>query len=298
MSTILKKGSNGEQVKEVQISLKKLGYKVLVDGDFGPGTDTAIRQFQVNRGITADGIVGPTTAKLLHDMANETAVKVVVKHEAPAKLQVFDRIMPSDQYAKEVTDKKTIYIHHTAGNQRADLVIDGWNSNEVRVGTAYVIGGPDARVADMDGKIYRAFEDKYWCHHLGTKLRNNLQLNKESVGIEVCNWGPLTLKDGKFYNYVNRVVPNDEVCTLDKPFRGFKYYHAYSPKQLEVLKDLILNIAGRYNIPVKKTWTVADFDISADACAGKPGIYNHTNVRTDKTDCSPQPALLAMLNSL
>lgn len=53
---ILKLGSKGEKVKLVQQFLK-----VLVDGDFGPGTEKAVKQWQKLNGLVVDGIVGPST---------------------------------------------------------------------------------------------------------------------------------------------------------------------------------------------------------------------------------------------
>jgi len=54
-------GSAGEMVIELQGLLIKHGAKLKVDGDFGPRTDHAVRAFQKQAGLTADGIVGPKT---------------------------------------------------------------------------------------------------------------------------------------------------------------------------------------------------------------------------------------------
>lgn len=52
----LRKGSKGEWVKKMQ---KVLG--ATPDGDFGPGTEKAVKSWQAKNGLTPDGVVGPKT---------------------------------------------------------------------------------------------------------------------------------------------------------------------------------------------------------------------------------------------
>ena len=62
----LRKGASGNITKLLQEKLVKLGYNTNgVDGIFGSGTYTAVREFQKTRGITADGIVGQDTWRKL-----------------------------------------------------------------------------------------------------------------------------------------------------------------------------------------------------------------------------------------
>jgi putative chitinase len=57
---LLKNGSTGDLVKKLQ---SKLG--LATDGDFGPGTEKALKAWQQANGLTADGIAGDATlAKL------------------------------------------------------------------------------------------------------------------------------------------------------------------------------------------------------------------------------------------
>lgn len=64
--TLSKLGSRGEEVRKVQRKLKELGYYTgAVDGIFGTATKNAVKAFQKNCGITADGIAGPKTLKFL-----------------------------------------------------------------------------------------------------------------------------------------------------------------------------------------------------------------------------------------
>lgn len=51
-------------VRELQ-ELLTHRYNVAVDGQFGPGTETAVRQFQADHGLIVDGLVGPATWALL-----------------------------------------------------------------------------------------------------------------------------------------------------------------------------------------------------------------------------------------
>ena len=57
-----KYGSTGNEVKRIQQKLAELGYyNGSVDGIFGSRTQSAVKAFQRNVGLTADGIAGPAT---------------------------------------------------------------------------------------------------------------------------------------------------------------------------------------------------------------------------------------------
>ena len=65
-AAILKQGSSGDEVREVQRRLKLWGYyNGGVDGVFGAGTRKAVIAFQKKNGLKADGVVGKSTYKAL-----------------------------------------------------------------------------------------------------------------------------------------------------------------------------------------------------------------------------------------
>jgi len=176
-------------------------------------------------------------------------------------MDILKKYLPEDEYFPENTEKKSIVLHHTAGSHRPDWVVSAWDRDKtkggkaLRVATHYVIGGKSTRGNDIewDGKIVEAFDLKHWAHHLGTKNSNNSQLNKQSVGIEICNYGPLTKSEnGEFFTYVNSLVPKEDVIDLGKNWRGYRYYHNYTDKQIESVKYIIQILSEKFSIDVCK----------------------------------------------
>ena len=77
ISSTLKKGSKGNDVKTLQQALNKaLGTNLAVDGQFGKKTQAAVKQFQKKYGLTVDGVVGKQT---LTKLASLTGTKTTSK---------------------------------------------------------------------------------------------------------------------------------------------------------------------------------------------------------------------------
>lgn len=202
---------------------------------------------------------------------------------------------PETQYVKEVVKKTQIYLHHTAGGSSADAVFTDWAKSPERIATSFVISG--------NGEVVQGFDPKYWAFHLG--LRESAfhslglkyrSLDKSSIGIEICNWGQLTFKDGKYYTYVGREVHKNYVRTLDKPFKGFLHYYDYSPLQIESVRKILIGLNEVFNIPIDYNPDI--WDITNRALSGSSGVFTHNSVRRDKNDVYPHPDLIQMLKSL
>ena len=73
-----KKGNRGKEVEKIQAWLSLNGLGLKIDGDFGPATDYAVKEFQIRKNLKVDGIVGKKTfEKLIMPMRN--ALKEVPK---------------------------------------------------------------------------------------------------------------------------------------------------------------------------------------------------------------------------
>jgi N-acetyl-anhydromuramyl-L-alanine amidase AmpD len=203
--------------------------------------------------------------------------------------------LADNQFFKEDAPKTQIYLHHTAGNGNAEGVSRYWNGNETRIATAFIIG--------ENGLIVQCFSSKHWAWHLGIDNQDfavngakYVNLNKCSVGIEVCNWGYLKKKGDKYYNYAGGVVAPLNVTELDKPFKGFKYWYKYSDAQIESLRQLVEYLCDTYDIP--KEYRSEIWGIDKPAFQNVKGIYTHNSVRKDKSDMYPCPRVIEMLKNL
>lgn len=64
---------DSEDVRAMQLALSQAGYRIGVDGEFGPRTNQVLRQFQQQHRMTIDGVLGPMTAAML-DVDHATLV--------------------------------------------------------------------------------------------------------------------------------------------------------------------------------------------------------------------------------
>ena len=294
--TVYKRGSIGEQVKQIQKALD-----IKVDGIFGKGTEDAVKKFQGENYLTADGKVGPKTMKILMEKM-DTDLSVIIKPKE--SLDIKDYYLPKREYINGKYNNDYIVLHHTAGYDNPKAVVDCWAKDSLgRVATEFVIGGQrctDGR-SIYDGQIVRTYPEGNQGYHIGTS--GSSYMNIHSVGIELCNMG--WVKNGK--TYTGSIVRPDQIVSLKEPFRGYINWHKYTTKQIEVLRDLLLYVANRDNIDlhtgiykwIKTEGAMKAFDFHQDAYSGKvKGLITHANIRKSKYDVSPQPELIDMILTL
>lgn len=101
----LRKGCRNEYVSLLQTKLIMLGYdlgKYGADGDFGSKTQEAVKQFQTDRGLKADGIVGPNTwAELDKGSIGEVLYTVTIRGLKKTEADKLLKAYPSAVSSKE-----------------------------------------------------------------------------------------------------------------------------------------------------------------------------------------------------
>jgi hypothetical protein len=315
---------SGEDVTLLQTMLKEHGFfNERIDGNFGQNLLVSVTNFQRSIGTKADGIVGSLTWNKLMNFGKPVLIQNEIPYEISYVnqngLTVYNYSLSSDLYYQEDVKKETIWLHNTGGGSRPDWSVNGWEKEfekdlsgdpildqigrvkPLKVGVSYIIGRKSSSIDEKiwDGKILNTFDDKYWAYHLGINSNQSLDLNSKSIGIEFCNYGPLTLGiDGRFYNSVNKVVNEKEVVKLNKPYRGYDYFERYTESQLESARALILHLINKHAIKIDgKIYNENWFNYNSHYHSNG-GIRSHSHIKKDVFDIFPQKEMIQMLNSL
>lgn len=209
--------------------------------------------------------------------------------------KIVQKRLSNDQFFQDLHPKKQIYLHHTAGGPNAVSVANYFQQKEGRVATAFVIGA--------DGTIVQLFSSKHWAYHLGLKPEvfaekgvDYKSLDKISIGIEICNYGPLAKKNGYFYNYVGGKVDRSQITELKSKYKGHIWWQKYTDEQIESTRQLLVYLCDTYGI--SKEYADVIFDIDKRALKGENGVFTHNSVRHDKSDIYPCPRMIEMLKNL
>lgn len=218
------------------------------------------------------------------------------------------------QYTSMDTSSKKcqIYLHHTAGGPNPYGVVDYWNYNSEKVATPFIIAGYHVKNKAgqlwKDGDIIQCFSSKNYAYHLNVSSKgnkapsqyktsaNDQDLAERSIGIELCNYGYITRKGDQYFSYTGSQVSENNIITYNNRFKGNLYYERYTLGQISSLRELLIYLCDRYNIP--RIYNDDIWGITERALKGEPGIYTHNSVRSDKSDVHPQPDLIEMLKTL
>jgi len=179
LSTILKRGSTGPEVRQVQRLLSLAGSRprLASDGQFGPTTERAVLDFQSRHGLRADGQVDSIMWSALQRATPESDPPAAqpatdgTTQEPDAKVRGYPGIkefIPSTRHSSRDGAKPTkIVLHCTESSFKSAL--QELSGGPRRVSVHYLI--------DRNGDIYQLVPDDEIADHC-------MGANRDSIGIE------------------------------------------------------------------------------------------------------------------
>jgi len=108
---LLRKGSKGKEVKELQEALG-----IGADGIFGSGTEAAVKKFQKENGLVADGIVGSRTWEAIGIDTDQNNTAEESEYTTKEGLIIDRQYLDKDEYVRDYGKIEPLgfFIHHTA----------------------------------------------------------------------------------------------------------------------------------------------------------------------------------------
>ncbi|MDX1907036.1 MAG: N-acetylmuramoyl-L-alanine amidase [Bacteroidia bacterium] len=191
----------------------------------------------------------------------------------------------SGYFSPESVAKERIVLHYTVGNLRSDIY-SLTDPARGKVSVAYVVA--------RDGTIYQLFDPACWSYHLGKgALGGNEAESRKTIGIELSNYGGLTLQGNQLMTAYSSATHPDPYCDLTQQtlyqqvsYRGAQYFATFTDAQYNSLSQLLRFLTAAFLIPrdflpesIRYTQT--------DKVLTHRGIVSHVNYRSDKFDIGP-----------
>lgn len=304
---------SGEDVRHMQLKLKELGFhKGRVDGNFGQDTLVSVSNFQRDAGFKADGVVSLLTWSRLNNYEKaETKVIDEIPYDicyvTDDGLKLYDSKLDEQYFYTNKTKKTTIWIKSTLSSLSPNNYIGNWSKvydrdkdgslleEELKNSTHYTIGGFSKNDTKWDGKVIRNFEEKFWSYH-SPFLNTTKRLNQSIISIELCNLGPLLNIGGSFYTRDGQLVDESEVVELD--FRGYKFWHKYTDKQIESLRKLLTYLVKKWDIDTSKSEIDFNWFEYHKKWESPVGLRTDSQISYEKIGIFPQDEIIQILSSL
>jgi peptidoglycan hydrolase-like protein with peptidoglycan-binding domain len=226
----VKKGNEGEKVKELQTLLNKVGYNVgKADGIFGAKTDEQVRYFQRDHKLAVDGIAGNATFQALDAVSDAIDAKAKAQAEAKAKAEA------EAKRKAEEAKKPTVVTTAPANDVYGTIKVLASNLN-VREKADF-----NSKIVKVvqKGESYKVYAQKNGLYHLGgnqyvtanakyVQFTKNPNFGKAKL-LEVTVGELFTYKTAN-WNDKGEIVKKGEVFTISKELTvdGSKMYQLKS----------------------------------------------------------------------
>ena len=159
-STTLRSGSSGSSVSQLQQRLKELEYySGTVDGKYGTGTANAVKAFQENNNLRADGVAGPATQTAMYAFS---AVKASSTGGAPSSSGT---TTTSTTTTRATPTPRPTAVPSVSGRTDVYLKIGDSNNNVKTMQTrlvalGYLSGTPDGNFQETTEAAVVAFQKR------------------------------------------------------------------------------------------------------------------------------------------
>jgi N-acetylmuramoyl-L-alanine amidase len=145
------------------------------------------------------------------------------------------------KFAKGLPD--TIIIHYTAGLDATSSIRTLCNTDGANRASAHLVVGRDSSVTQLV-----SFDTIAW--HAGkSSYQGRIGFNQYAIGIEIDNAGELKKVEDKYIAWFGKEYKAEDVLKLRHRNQTMeKYWHAYTPDQIVIVRDICSVLCKAYPI--------------------------------------------------
>ena len=257
---------------------------------------SAIRKWQKDRGLTADGLCGPTTYRrvwterdaeisdYIYTCPKEKDQSYIICNGKPQTIN-WPKVVLWDESEGFKSKTGTYYDYSGKKDREVKMFVNHWDVCLSSQSCAKVLNNRGISVhflIDNDGTIYQMLDTQHGAWHAGS-------VNSCSIGVEITNayytkYQSWYIKNG----FGERPIVNDAKCHG----RNMDSFLDFYPIQIDALKALWLAIHQRYGIPLEAPESGEDnFMTSREHVADVErkrfkGFVSHYHQSKRKIDCA------------
>jgi len=295
---MIKKGSKGHQAARCQRMLSEKGYKTSVDADFGPSTESKVKEFQKDNGLKSDGIVGQKTWESLLKLPNfctDVEQKYIIHNGKPHPIK-WDRVVLWNEVGGLKSNPGCYWDYSSKSERKPSLFVNHWDVCLSAEDCANVLNRRKVSVhfcIDGDGTIYQILDTQHGAWHASLN-----KVNRESIGVEINNAYYLKYQKEYVKQGLGERPIQENGLVHGRTLKRFTWFY---DAQIQALKALWMATHEQHNIPL-------DYpkDENGEFCttvhqgcrtASFEGFCNHYNMVDRKIDCAglDLPSLLKII---
>lgn len=249
----------------------------------------AIKQFQIDNGVTADGLCGPGTFRLINAQveADQVLEGLDWKTDGNDAIWWLGKPIKIDWPADKVhtfRDPGFPYpiskgLTKNSRKRKINSFVTHWDVCLNSMSCARVLAKRNVSVhfcIDNDGTIIQLHDLNDSCWHAG-----NSRVNKSSIGVEIANAYYLKYQ-GWYKKNVGKERPiMSGALAQNRKLGDFTWFY---PEQIEALKALYKAIHDGCDVPLEAPSNKWAYD-SAAAGGSWKGFMNHFHCSKKKIDC-------------
>lgn len=251
-------GSSGNEVRELQESLNKAGYNLVVDGKFGTKTQNAVKSYQQKNGLTVDGIVGVNTWKSLSNLNN--------KGSTTANNGSVTTNATQNTIKAPVTQKRPIYEKNENVVSAENALTEWENSKPEEYKSKYseqietilnsILNREKFSYNMNADPLYNQYKEQYVNN--GKKAMLDTVANATALTGGYANSYALTLGNEAYGDYLNKL--NDVALSLyDRAYAKYKDYGDSQIDKITLLGNLDDSDYSKYRDDISDYYTNGEY---------------------------------------